>query len=294
MQFVDFQWILAFSVLVFVKAESADAFSKALGCKTSAMLVSIGGVMSTKLLRIFPSSDDLTKCKESRPCPVFLFSIKFWFISSFVILQFADCFSAFAVVIHFADCFSAFAVVRQFADCFSAFAIVIHFADCFSAFAVVIYLADCFRAFAIVIHFADCFSAFAVVIHFEDCFSPFAVVKHFADCFSALAVVIYFADCFSAFGIIIHFADCFSAFAIVIHFADCLRNKFQFLEKDVCAKLDILRISETKLDYSFPSAQFLLDGFSKSYRLDRYSNGGAILLYIRDDIPSRLLSISNK
>ena len=77
-------------VSVFVKAGSGDAFSTASGCKgckTSVVLVSKGGVISTKLLRIFPSSDDLTKCKESRPCQVFLFSIKFWFISSFVMLM---------------------------------------------------------------------------------------------------------------------------------------------------------------------------------------------------------------
>ena len=73
-----------------------------------------------------------------------------------------------------------------------------------------------------------------------------------------------------------------------------ITSKFQFLENEICANLDILLISETKLDDSFPSAQFLLDGFSKPYRLDRYSNGGGILLYIRDDIPARLLSNSNK
>ena len=44
----------------------------------------------------------------------------------------------------------------------------------------------------------------------------------------------------------------------------------------------------------FLSAQFLVDGFSKPYRLYRCLNGGGILLYIRDDIPSRLLSNSNK
>ena len=53
-------------------------------------------------------------------------------------------------------------------------------------------------------------------------------------------------------------------------------------------------MSETKLDDSFPSAQILLDGFLKPYRLDRDSNGGGILLYIRDDIPARLLSNPNK
>ena len=73
-----------------------------------------------------------------------------------------------------------------------------------------------------------------------------------------------------------------------------IRNKSEFLEKVICDNLDILLMSETKLGDSFPSAQFLLDGFSKPYRLDRCSNGGGILLYIRDDIPSRLLSISNK
>ena len=53
-------------------------------------------------------------------------------------------------------------------------------------------------------------------------------------------------------------------------------------------------ISKTKLDDSLPSAQFLLDRFSKPYKLDSCSNGDGILFYIRDDIPSRLLSNSNK
>ena len=48
--------------------------------------------------------------------------------------------------------------------------------------------------------------------------------------------------------------------------------------------------SETKLDDSFPTAHFLLDGFSKPYRLDRCSNGNGILLYVKDDISSRLLT----
>ena len=73
-----------------------------------------------------------------------------------------------------------------------------------------------------------------------------------------------------------------------------IRNKFKFLEKDICTNLDILLIPETKLDDSFPYAQFLPDGFSKPYRLEKCSNGGGILLYIRDDTPSRLLSNSNK
>ena len=53
-------------------------------------------------------------------------------------------------------------------------------------------------------------------------------------------------------------------------------------------------ISETKLDDSFPTAQFLLHGFSAPYRLDRNSKGGGILLYIREDIPSRLFNSKSK
>ena len=52
----------------------------------------------------------------------------------------------------------------------------------------------------------------------------------------------------------------------------------------------MLLLSETKLDDSFPTAQFLLNDFCKPHRLDRSSNGGGILLYVRDDIPSQLLT----
>ena len=48
--------------------------------------------------------------------------------------------------------------------------------------------------------------------------------------------------------------------------------------------------SETKLDDFFPTAKFLLDGFSKPCRLAHYSNGGGILFYVKDDISSRLLT----
>ena len=67
-----------------------------------------------------------------------------------------------------------------------------------------------------------------------------------------------------------------------------LRNKFHSLESEASKHLEILLTSETKIDESFPSGQFLLDGFSKPYRLDRCANGGGILLYVRDDISSCL------
>ena len=46
-------------------------------------------------------------------------------------------------------------------------------------------------------------------------------------------------------------------------------------------------VSETKIDDTFLKSQFLIEGFSKPFRLDRIAKGGGILLYIREDIPCR-------
>ena len=51
-------------------------------------------------------------------------------------------------------------------------------------------------------------------------------------------------------------------------------------------------ISEAKLDESFPPGQFLLDGYSVSFRFDRNGNNGGILLQIRENIASKLLSMN--
>ena len=58
-------------------------------------------------------------------------------------------------------------------------------------------------------------------------------------------------------------------------------------------KVDLLMISETKLDdSSFPNAQFYMKSYSKPYRLHRNSKGEGIILYISEDIPSKLISSS--
>ena len=67
------------------------------------------------------------------------------------------------------------------------------------------------------------------------------------------------------------------------------RHKFDSLVRMLHSNLDILLISETKIDSSFPTAQFQIEGYT-TYRLDRNTNGGGILLYIREDIPSTLLN----
>ena len=66
-------------------------------------------------------------------------------------------------------------------------------------------------------------------------------------------------------------------------------NKFEQLKTIVRKNLDILVINETKLDDNFPTAQFLLDGYREPYRKDRTKNGGGVLVYVKEDIPSKEL-----
>ena len=73
-----------------------------------------------------------------------------------------------------------------------------------------------------------------------------------------------------------------------------MKNKSQSLSTQVKGKIDVLMVSETKIDDSFPAGSFVIDGFSTPYRLDRDSNGGGIMLYVREDIPSNLLATDEK
>ena len=67
-----------------------------------------------------------------------------------------------------------------------------------------------------------------------------------------------------------------------------LRYKFDSLVEILHSNVDMLLILGTKIDSSFPTAQFKI-GYN-TYRLDRNSNGRGILLYVREDILSTLLN----
>ena len=56
-----------------------------------------------------------------------------------------------------------------------------------------------------------------------------------------------------------------------------IRNKFELLAEAII---------------TFPTSQFIIPGFTSPYRFDRTKDGGGILVYIREDIPSKLLNIS--
>ena len=51
-------------------------------------------------------------------------------------------------------------------------------------------------------------------------------------------------------------------------------------------------ISETKLDESFPNGQFKIPRYDLPVRLDHYQFGGGITVFVREDIPSRVLSLN--
>ena len=68
-----------------------------------------------------------------------------------------------------------------------------------------------------------------------------------------------------------------------------LPSKFDQLKFLVIGNIDILIITETKLDESFPVSQFYIEGYAMPYRLDRCRQGGGVLIYVRDDISSRNL-----
>ena len=57
-----------------------------------------------------------------------------------------------------------------------------------------------------------------------------------------------------------------------------IRNKFEFLTTQMKGNIDVLMVSETKIDDSFSVASLVIEGFSTPYRVDRDSSGGAIML----------------
>ena len=56
-------------------------------------------------------------------------------------------------------------------------------------------------------------------------------------------------------------------------------------------KADFLAINETKLDKSFPTAQFNLLGFRTLSRKDITARSGGLLACVNGDIPSKMVSI---
>ena len=66
-------------------------------------------------------------------------------------------------------------------------------------------------------------------------------------------------------------------------------NKFDQLKFFGRDNINIFFITETKLDSTFPTSQFLIKGYSEPNRFDRNRNGGDVLIYVQEVIPSKSL-----
>ena len=60
-----------------------------------------------------------------------------------------------------------------------------------------------------------------------------------------------------------------------------LSSKYDALKVLISGTFDILIITETKLDDTYPISQFHIDGYSMPYRPDRNRNGGGVIIYVR-------------
>ena len=69
-----------------------------------------------------------------------------------------------------------------------------------------------------------------------------------------------------------------------------IANKLDAMKTIIPGNVDIMIFSKTKPYSSYPTSQLLIHGFSKPYRKDKNCNRGGILIYIREDLPSKLLN----
>ena len=72
-----------------------------------------------------------------------------------------------------------------------------------------------------------------------------------------------------------------------------LESKFEALESLIKATLDVLVVTETKIDESYPPSQFIIEGFGTPLRLNRNKHGGGVLVYIREHLPCKLIPFKN-
>ena len=69
-----------------------------------------------------------------------------------------------------------------------------------------------------------------------------------------------------------------------------IRNKIDSARAALVDYVDIFIAAETKINESFPTAQFAIDGFHKLLRLDVTEKSGGLLVYVRSYLPLRRLT----
>ena len=68
-----------------------------------------------------------------------------------------------------------------------------------------------------------------------------------------------------------------------------IRNKLQALTCIMQGNIDILVVTETKLDETFTNGCIAINGYCQPLRLDRNREGGGVLIYIREGVPHKKL-----
>ena len=63
-----------------------------------------------------------------------------------------------------------------------------------------------------------------------------------------------------------------------------IRNKIETLKLLVSKYVEILTIAENKIDETFTTSQFMIEGFGEPFRKDRNKNGGGLLTYAKEGI----------
>ena len=75
-----------------------------------------------------------------------------------------------------------------------------------------------------------------------------------------------------------------------------IRYKFECLEDIIINNVDILLISETKLNDIFPNGQSLMNSFHPPFRKDRTDKGRGggcfVVIYIQEDVPCREIMVT--
>ena len=71
-----------------------------------------------------------------------------------------------------------------------------------------------------------------------------------------------------------------------------IRNKLETLCNVLNENFDILVFPEINIVETIPEAQFCVEGYSTTYGHVSTSQGGGILLCVREDIPSKLIKHS--
>ena len=66
-----------------------------------------------------------------------------------------------------------------------------------------------------------------------------------------------------------------------------IKNRIELLSEAVLGNIDILMVPEAKIGMSFPTSQFVIQGFAAPFRLHRTNTSERILVCVRDDIPSK-------